>query len=246
MKIRVDQAKGKPEPISTLNRILLNENNESLVDLRVHTPKAKLLRPTLIPYLRESVANMISAAIDRLPEGVYLEVMDAWRPLLFQKRMYDLIMSFAKEAYPKASYALLRRKVNRWVAPYDQKAPPGHCTGAAVDVRLIDETFSPLDVTSPFGVHMNTYSTYVLGLSKIANQNRMLLVDTMLGVGFSNCRDEWWHYSYGDAGWAVRFGYSSCCYGLVELPLELWADQKSAVLEKGYSWSKKNPFLRED
>ena len=44
----------------------------------------------------------------------------------------------------------------------------------------------------------------------------MILVDAMLGAGFSNCRDEWWHYSYGDAGWAVRMGFDECFYGIAE------------------------------
>jgi len=32
----------------------------------------------------------------------------------------------------------------------------------------------------------------------------------MLEVDFSNCRDEWWHYSWGDAGWAVRMSETEC------------------------------------
>ncbi len=48
----------------------------------------------------------------------------------------------------------------------------------------------------------------------------MILVEAMLGAGFSNCRDEFWHYSYGDAAWAVRTGAPYCIYGLIELPPE--------------------------
>ena len=70
----------------------------------------------------------------------------------------------------------------------------------------------------------------------------MLLVETMLEVGFSNCRDEWWHYSYGDAGWAVRLGYPSCIYGQVELSKEIY--QKQLGLNEEYEWAKKNPFLK--
>ena len=31
----------------------------------------------------------------------------------------------------------------------------------------------------------------------------MMIYEAITGR-VSNCRDEWWHYSYGDAGWAVR------------------------------------------
>jgi D-alanyl-D-alanine dipeptidase len=40
----------------------------------------------------------------------------------------------------------------------------------------------------------------------------------MLSVGFSNCEDEYWHYSFGDAAWAVRTGADHCVYGLIEPP----------------------------
>jgi len=69
----------------------------------------------------------------------------------------------------------------------------------------------------------------------------MLLVETMLEAGFSNCRDEWWHYSYGDAGWAVRTGRDSCIYGMIELDPSLYDEQEKLWLETFKD--RKNPFL---
>jgi D-alanyl-D-alanine dipeptidase len=63
----------------------------------------------------------------------------------------------------------------------------------------------------------------------------------MLGVGFSNCRDEWWHYSYGDAGWAVRLGYSECIYGLARLEPRLYEDLERLHAEE--SKNRVNPWL---
>jgi D-alanyl-D-alanine dipeptidase len=40
----------------------------------------------------------------------------------------------------------------------------------------------------------------------------------MLGAGFSNCHEEYWHYSFGDAAWALRTGSPYCFYGLIEAP----------------------------
>ena len=65
-------------------------------------------------------------------------------------------------------------------------------------------------------------------------------VQAMLGAGFSNCRDEWWHYSWGDAGWAVRMGETECCYGLVDLPREQYAEQERLWLEA--MERRENPF----
>ena len=40
----------------------------------------------------------------------------------------------------------------------------------------------------------------------------------MTEAGFSNCYDEWWHWSYGDAGWARRLCLPHAIYGLVANP----------------------------
>jgi zinc D-Ala-D-Ala dipeptidase len=45
----------------------------------------------------------------------------------------------------------------------------------------------------------------------------------------SNCRDEYWHWSYGDSAWAVRVGAVEACYGLIEPP----ADATRVVVASG-------------
>lgn len=220
-----DRTKGKPEPIAALNRIKERENGEPLVDIREYAPSVKLMRPQVIPYVRRRVAEMCEVASNRLPKGHFLSLVEGWRPLERQQRIYDFMWESAQEAFPNRDHRSLRRTVCRWVAPTDQKAPPGHCTGGAVDVWLVDEAGEQIDVTSPLD-RFRTAPTYSLGLSDTAQVNRMILVETMLSVGFSNCRDEWWHYSFGDAGWAVRVGEPACLYGLAHLPHELYAEQE--------------------
>lgn len=235
-----DRRVGRPEPIRALNEILEEENFESLDDMRVVAPSVRILRPQVIPYVRRSVAEMCERAAQALPSGIYLGLVEGWRPLSRQQRIYDFMWAAAKEAFPDRSLAALRRTVCRWVAPTDQKAPPGHCTGAAVDVWLVDENNEPIDVASPFD-RWQAAPTYTLGLSEEAQRNRTLLVSTMLNEGFSNCRDEWWHYSYGDAGWAVRVAEARCFYGLVHLDEKLYEG-----LEEEHAESMKerqNPFL---
>ncbi|MER3496844.1 MAG: hypothetical protein C4320_08835, partial [Armatimonadota bacterium] len=166
-------------------------------------------------------------------------VVDAWRPIARQQRIYDFMWGCAREAFPLRTDAALRRTVCRWVAPTNQKAPPGHCTGAAADVWLVDEAGDPVDVWSPYD-RWQAAPTYTAGLDPAPAQMRTLLVEAMLKVGFSNCRDEWWHYSYGDAGWAVRTGQASCPYGLIELAPEFYAAEEAAWME-GLG-ERKNPF----
>jgi zinc D-Ala-D-Ala dipeptidase len=225
-----DRSKGRPEPIASLNKIEERENGEPLVDIRESAPSLKLLRPQVIPYVRERVAFMCEAAARSLPSGYFLGLVEGWRPLERQQRIYDFIWKSASEAFPHRDHRALRRTVCRWVAPTDQKAPPGHCTGAAVDVWLVDAQGEVIDVTSPFSRY-GAAPTYSYGLTETASRNRMILLEAMLGAGFSNCRDEWWHYSYGDAGWAVRTGEGWCPYGLAKLPLELYQDLENMHAE---------------
>ena len=237
-----DRTKGRPEPIRALNKIRERENGEPLVALAQAAPSVALHRPAVIPHLRETVARKLEQASANLPEGYRLGVVDAWRPLIRQQRIYDFLWASAREAFPNRDDVALRRTVCRWVAPTDQKAPPGHCTGAAVDVWLTDASGEQVDLWSPYD-RWQAASTYTLGLDSEAQRWRTTLVEAMLGAGFSNCRDEWWHYSYGDAGWAVRTGTEECEYGLVELDPGLYQEQERLWLEAFKE--RTNPFLPE-
>jgi zinc D-Ala-D-Ala dipeptidase len=240
LKARWDRTRGRPEPIQALNRVREEESGEPLVDVREWAPSLRLARPQAIPYVRRQVAEMCERVARRLPEGISLGLVEGWRPIERQRRIYEFMMRCAREAFPDRGYAALRRTVCRWVAPPDQKAPPGHCTGGAVDVWLLDETGEPVDVISPFD-RFGAAPTYSLGLSETAFRNRMILVETMLEEGFSNCRDEWWHYSYGDAGWAVRTGRDTCFYGLAHLDPELY-EHLERLSEESFK-DRPNPFL---
>ncbi len=240
MTVRWDRTKGRPEPIAALNRIVEIENGDPLVPILEIAPKVVIHRATVIPYLRKRVCEMLHEASLRLPEGVSFGVIDAWRPFDRQVRIYEWMLKCAKEAYPERSYAQLRRTILRFVAPVDQPTPPGHCTGAAVDVQLLDANGDLINVWAPYD-RFKAAPTYAYGLEAEAQQWRTVLVEAMLGAGFSNCRDEWWHYSYGDAGWAVRTGEPVCFYGKTDLSPELYAAQER--LSEEMFRERANPFI---
>lgn len=236
-----DRSKGRPEPIRALDRVRECENGEPLVDMRLACPSLRMGRSQVIPWCRKTVAEMAEAAARSLPPGVFMALNEAWRPIERQARIHQFFLESAREAWPHLSYPALKRIACRWSAPTDHKAPPGHCTGAAIDLNLVDEEGKALDMSSPLE-GMSGAPTHAFGLSAEARHNRFLLVDAMLAVGFSNCRDEWWHYSYGDAGWAVRLGLDACIYGLVHLPEDEYAEQERVWIEQFAE--RKNPFVR--
>ena len=209
--------------MAALNRMPLHESGEPLVDLRRHCPGLRIARRCL-PFLRETVADMVNRANASLPGGLRLWVRTALRTIEMQRDAYSGYFERLRSEHPEWNYAALRRAANRYFAPVDAKAPPGHCTGGAVDVWLVLSSGKPADLTSPFG-QWEAPGTFINGLTPRARANRMLLYETMLSVGFSNCEDEFWHYSYGDAAWAVRTGAAVCVYGLVEPP-EPWQTRR--------------------
>lgn len=230
-RARVDRSQGRPEPIRALNRVIEQDMGEPMVSIAGRHPRLVVGKKSTVPWVRERVADMLIQAVEALPADVCLHVTEAWRPLERQRLIYEFFWESSIRAYPELGYASRRRLVNRWVAPVDQKAPPGHCTGGAVDVHLHGVDGSALDVTSPF-TRFEGAATYVLGLTPTAEHHRRLLLAAMLGAGFTNCRDEYWHYSFGDAAWAVRKGLDTCRYGAVSLDLDLYVEPQRIWLQE--------------
>lgn len=210
------KAASRPEPIAALNRVREIECGEPLVDVRTFCPAVRVAR-RCVPFLRETVAQMVNDAQRRLPAGYRLDVRTCLRTMAIQQAGFDRYFEKLKEEHPDWSYATLRRQTCRFFAPYDQKAPPGHCTGAAVDVHLLLPSGKKADLTRPL-TGWKAARSLAPGLSPGARKNREILFAAMIGAGFSNCSEEFWHYSYGDAGWAVRVGKSECLYGRIEVP----------------------------
>jgi D-alanyl-D-alanine dipeptidase len=206
-----------PEPFRLMNRIPIIENGEPLVDLR-ETNKELSFGDYCLPYVRESVAQALKSATERVPEHLDLRIFTALRTLEQQAEMYWGNYRRAREAHPEWPESIVRKMTNRFFAPPDAKAPPGHCTGGAVDVGLLlRDSGEGLDVRSPLEGWKGA-PTMARGLSPEAAENRRLLCYMMHSTGLSNCRDEFWHWSYGDSAWAVRVGVGAACYGLIEPP----------------------------
>lgn len=214
------------EPIRELNRIPIVECGESLVSLRETCPELLLTDepdrsggPRLF-FVRESVARMLCEAQGLLPPGYRLKIWSAYRTLEYQRHIYQEVYERFRAEHPEWPENILRRQVNRFVHPPDAKAPPGHCTGGAVDLTIVGPDGKELDMTSPYSAEiperMLTAETFSSKISPQARRNREFLLNIMTTVGFTNYAGEWWHFSYGDSGWAWRSGRSVAIYGLAE------------------------------
>ncbi len=217
---------GAAEPIAALNRVVLLESGEPLVDLREAIPGLHVLRDSAVPWARKGVAERFAAARASVAP-LHIGLREAWRSPERQKFIYD---HYFNGLPSESSLAVRRRRANRFFAPYDQKAPPGHSTGAALDVWLLDAEGEPIPLNGP-GQRFRSAPTFSARLPEEVREKRIVLYNAMTAVGFTNCRDEWWHYSYGDAGWAVRVGSPTCIYGLIRPEPEAYLDKDRIFIE---------------
>lgn len=208
------------EPVTHLRRIPIVECGESLVDFLSACPPLKLDRPRYRyrreTLLRRTVVEKLCVAVRLLPTGYTLRIIEGWRAPHIQARMYRATWNWWRERHPDWSEAALRRIVNRNSAPVtDPRVPPPHTTGGAFDVMLADMS-GPVDLCSPYDMFDPlSYPFDAPNLSVAARRNRLLLHTTLEAVGITNYHGEYWHWSYGDQGWAYRGGHAQALYAAI-------------------------------
>lgn len=209
------------EPVTELRKVRTVECGEPLVDFMGLSPRLVLDRARF-DYTRETmvrltVAEILVRAAESLPAGYRLGVIEGWRPLYIQRRMYRFVWDMMRQDNPQWSEARLRRVVNRYTAPVITRVPPPHTTGGAVDVNLIGMDASPLDHISPYGsTDVKGFELNAPGLDEGARRNRDILAAALSTAGLTNYPSEYWHWSYGDQGWAYRGGHEHAIYSAIQ------------------------------
>ena len=208
------------EPLTKLRAVPIEDNSEPLVDprtlsKRIHFaekhPKFENMKRT--PKVRKRVAEMLAEAAESLPIGTDIVIIEGFRPMAQQQFMYEEIKKEFAQKHPEWNKSTLIRITNTLSAPPDDPCPPPHTTGGAVDFSLIKMPSREwLDMTSPFEMDETSAPSDTPGLSEEAQKNRALLFGTVEKTGLTNYIGEWWHWSYGDSGWALRVGAKNAVY----------------------------------
>lgn len=211
------------EPVSELRRIPIEDSGEPLVDLTAHCPRLYWVpRHPVFDYerlrlARQGVAERLCRAACLLPEGLRLAVVEGYRHPRIQQAMFEATRARLAREHPEWDESRLRRETEKFSAPMDDFVPQPHTTGGAVDVHIVDEAGETLDFTSPYDLlDPRSAPSEPEGLSDQAAANRALLRRVMLAAGFTNYPSEWWHWSYGDQGWAYRGGHARALYAAIE------------------------------
>jgi D-alanyl-D-alanine dipeptidase len=234
-------------PLRPWNAIPIHESGEGLLPL-----PPELLRMDPHPYvavgapygdsgspfrLRQGVVERLLVAqrqLRLLRPGWRLAIFDAWRPLAVQRFMVEHAIreecaarGIDPSSDPAGVRAVEQAVARFWAPPSDDPAaPPPHSTGAAVDLTLVEQDGSPVDMGSAIDAigavsepdHFRRLAASLpegdeRRLADARHTHRSLLREVMTGAGFAGHPGEWWHFSWGDQLWAWRTGEAWARYG---------------------------------
>ncbi|WP_205596280.1 M15 family metallopeptidase [Modicisalibacter sp. 'Wilcox'] len=179
--------------------------------------------PRAVPecWTREALYRRLLTVARNLPEGLGLVVLDAWRPYVVQRYLYDTLLGMVETRYADLDAADRRELTRAFVSPPSERpeCPSPHLTGGAVDVTLCDADGLLLDMGSAFDearasshtVHFEHHADDAE--SRLWRDRRRILYHAMVDAGFANLPSEWWHYSYGDQMWAWYRGEPRALFG---------------------------------
>ncbi|KAB8195679.1 dipeptidase [Nonomuraea phyllanthi] len=198
--------------------ILVQECGEPLADVRGRLRVDDRLADDEGAYahLRSGLLDRLERAERLLPDGFHLLVVEGYRPIATQRRIFDGYRAELQAAFPEISPDEAYIAASRYVSPVEV-AP--HTAGAAVDLTLCD----PDGVEYDMGTQVNDNPeqsggacyTNAPNVSADARANRKLLAAALEPSGLVNYPTEWWHWSYGDRYWAMTTGSPHAIYGPV-------------------------------
>ncbi len=192
------------------NDIFVEVRDGCPLDVKMQYPLIGLNNAVTACYLRKTVYELLLKAQANLPDGYFLRIWDAWRPLSLQKELYesyrhDLISAFNLSSLPEDEQNAF---ISKYIAIPSENPdyPPAHTTGGAVDLTLIDKYGNELDMGTDFDDFSEKAATDYFENREYegstVQKNRRILNQAMTKAGFTNLPSEWWHYDYGNRNWA--------------------------------------------
>lgn len=171
----------KDDFIKKYNLIELNTDNNILIDLIYSTPNnfthQKLYEDTICLLRKQTAKKLLLANSEFNKHGYKIKIWDAFRPIKFQQKMWEIFPDENFVANPS-------------------KGKNNHCKGSAVDITLC--TLDNIELKMPtefdhFGEesYRSNYSMF----PKNIKENVILLETIMKKYGFDPYPFEWWHFN---------------------------------------------------
>ncbi|MEV1239753.1 M15 family metallopeptidase [Nonomuraea sp. NPDC050022] len=196
--------------------IPVRDNGEELADVRgrLRVDERMADRAGAFAHLRSGLLARLERAERRLPDGFHLLIVEGYRPIDTQRRIFEEYRDGLRAAFPEMSPDEAYIAASRYVSPVEV-AP--HTAGAAVDLTLTAPDGTEYDM----GTQVNDNPEESDGacymdatnISADARAHRKILADALEPVGLVNYPTEWWHWSFGDRYWALAEGRPYALYG---------------------------------
>lgn len=129
---------------------------------------------------REAAVALARVQHDLAPQGLSLEIFDAYRPV----RASEGMVAWTERVHRPDLLS------DGYIASHSR-----HNLGTTVDLTLVDRaTGRELDMGTPF----DTFSpaAHTANAAGAAAENRKRLLNAMAAEGFVNYDQEWWHFTY--------------------------------------------------
>ncbi len=144
---------------------------------------------------KEALQALAKAAADLRAQGYRLLIWDSYRP---QKAVDDFVEWINNPNDPgnKSFYPKLRK--DQLLAGQYIMAKSGHTRGSTVDLTIIKQDGSMVDMGGTFDLFSEISHPDYKKLTKKQKKNRAILHDAMMKAGFVGIDSEWWHFTLKD------------------------------------------------
>ncbi|MER6507122.1 M15 family metallopeptidase [Nonomuraea sp. NPDC001636] len=165
-------------------------------------------------HLRAGLLDRLERAESSLPDGFHLLIVEGYRPIATQRRIFEGYRAQLLTTYPDMTPDESYIAASRYVSPVEV-AP--HTAGAAVDLTLCAPDGTEYDMGTQVNDNPEESGgacyTAAAGIPAQAREHRKILAAALEPVGLVNYPTEWWHWSYGDRYWAMSTGAPAALYG---------------------------------
>lgn len=197
------------------------DNGSRLVTL-LDTEIDLIYEPSIMKNYRYLVREELVDKISRISatlnkENKKLVIRSAWRSFKHQRVLWERNIKSMQRKFPQKPMTEIQEAVSYFIAPFNKST---HTTGGAVDALIFDnETNQILDFGTNEGLKISLnkkcYPDHP-GITKKAKENRKLLIDLFLREDFFCDFKEYWHFDYGNIGWAIKKKTDHAIYGIIE------------------------------
>ena len=170
-------------------------------------------------FLRKGVVTRLNLALTYLPKEYGFIIFDAFRTIETQWAIWNVMHEIVKKQHPSWTQEQVFQETLKFVSNPSSKGlypVQPHNSGGAIDIGLTDANGNILDMGAAFDEISEKSATGYFDQtrpdhSEISSENwttfskrRHILTKALMKAGFTNVKEEWWHFDLGSCCWASQ------------------------------------------